>query len=332
MATAAGAEGAVDGPVYVSRRLTDGSLATLRRASVRLRLREVDEPPSADELLAGVVGAAAVICTLTDRIDEGVLDAAGPSLRIVANVAVGTDNIDLDAAHGRGVVVTNTPRVLDDATADLAMGLIIAACRRIAEGDRFLRAGKAWIWGPTFFLGQPVAAATLGIVCYGRIGQAVAARAKAFGMTIIATGGRFLAEHGSADGIRAVDLDELLAEADVVSLHCPLTAATRGLIGAEELRRMRTTAVLVNTARGPLIDEDALVAALRNGQIAGAGLDVFAEEPKIHPGLLEADNVVLTPHLGSADTAARERMCNLAVDNVLAVLAGRSPLTPVTSA
>ncbi|NYJ04488.1 2-hydroxyacid dehydrogenase [Petropleomorpha daqingensis] len=317
------------GHVYVPRLLTDRAMAALEELEHPLVVGE-ERPPTREELLRDVAGAVAVVCTLTDRIDAAVLDAAGPQLRIVANVAVGYDNIDVPAVHERGVVVTNTPGVLDDATADLAMGLVLAAARRIPEGDRFLRRAQPWIWGPRMLVGLDVSAgATLGIVGYGRIGRAVARRARAFGMRMLATPSRSRVWDADADGVTFVELDELLAESDVVTLHVPLTDGTRHLIGDAALARMKPTALLVNTARGPVVDTDALVRALQEGRIGGAALDVFEDEPAVDPRLLELEQVVLTPHLGSAATATREAMCGLAVRNVAEVLAGRPPVTPV---
>jgi lactate dehydrogenase-like 2-hydroxyacid dehydrogenase len=319
----------VTGHVYVARLLTDGAMAALAELGQPLVVGE-ERPPTRQELLRDVAGAVAVVCTLTDRIDAEVLDVAGPQLRVVANVAVGYDNLDVPAAAERGVVVTNTPGVLDDATADLAMGLILAAARRIPEGDRFLRRREPWVWGPRMMVGLDLSAgATLGIVGYGRIGRAVARRARAFGMRMLATPSRSRVWEADADDVTFVELDDLLAEADVVSLHVPLTDATHHLIGDAALARMKPTALLINTARGPVVDTDALVRALREGRIAGAGLDVFEDEPSVDPRLLDLEQVVLTPHLGSAGTATREAMCGLAVRNVAEVLAGRRPLTPV---
>jgi lactate dehydrogenase-like 2-hydroxyacid dehydrogenase len=319
----------VTGHVYVSRLLTDGAMAALADLGHPLVVGE-ERPPTRDELLRDVAGAVAVVCTLTDRIDAAVLDAAGPQLRVVANVAVGYDNLDVPAARERGVVVTNTPGVLDDSTADLAMGLILAAARRIPEGDRFLRRREPWVWGPRMMTGLDLSAgATLGIVGYGRIGRAVARRARAFGMRLLATPSRARVWESDADAVVFREFDDLLAAADVVSLHVPLTDATRHLIGDAALARMKPTALLVNTARGPVVDTDALVRALEEGRIAGAALDVFEDEPAVDPRLLELEQVVLTPHLGSAGVATREAMCGLAVRNVAEVLAGRPPVTPV---
>ena len=316
-------------PVYVTRLLTDDAMASLASLDRPLVVGE-ERPPTREEMLRDAAGAAAVICTLTDRVDAAVLDAAGPQLRVVANVAVGYDNIDVAAARERGVVVTNTPGVLDDATADLTLGLILAAARRIAEGDRFLRRAQPWVWGPRMMTGLDLSAgATLGIVGYGRIGRAVAGRARGFGLRLLATPTRSpLAEEDRA-GVTFADLDEVLADSDVVTLHVPLTDATRHLIGDAAFERMKPGALLVNTARGPIVDTEALVTALRAGRIGGAALDVFEDEPAVDPRLLGFENVVLTPHLGSAGAATRSAMCGLAVRNVAEVLAGRPPLTPV---
>ncbi len=317
--------------VYLSRQLTPAAMAAAGSLGLPLIVHEdPDRPPSREQLLHGVRGATALITLLTERIDEEVLDAAGSQLRVVANCAVGYDNISVPAARSRGVVVSNTPGVLDEATADCAFGLVLATARRLVEGDRFIRSGADWIWGPQSFVGLDVSAgATLGIVGLGRIGMAVARRAAAFNMRIIATGSRATSDEAASYGVQAVDLQQLLAESDVITLHCPLTPATHHLIGDEELALMKPTAILVNTARGPIVDEAALVAALKGGVIAAAGLDVYEEEPRLHPDLRHLENVVLLPHIGSAGQATRDAMGRLAVDNVRAVLAGDPPLTPV---
>ncbi|TYP90755.1 2-hydroxyacid dehydrogenase [Blastococcus xanthinilyticus] len=317
--------------VYLSRQLTPPATAAARDLGLPLVMHDdPDTPPSRERLLRDVAGAAALITLLTDRVDAELLDAAGPGLRIVANCAVGFDNVDLAAASARGVVVTNTPGVLDEATADLAFALVLATARRLVEADRFVRGGREWIWGPQSFVGLDVSGgATLGIVGLGRIGMAVARRAAAFGMRILATGSRATGEEARRYGVAAADLPRLLAESDVVSLHCPLTPDTHHLIGAAELAAMKPTAILVNTARGPVVDEAALVTALETGVIAAAGLDVYEDEPRLHPGLRALDNTVLLPHIGSAGRATRDAMGLLAVDNVRAVLAGEPPRTPV---
>jgi glyoxylate reductase len=287
-----------------------------------------DRPLDPGELRRLLAEADGVICMLSDRIDGAVLDGA-PRLRVVANFAVGFDNIDVSAARARGVEVTTTPGVLTEATADLTWGLVLAASRRLGEGERLVRSGQWKGWGPRQMLGQPVAGGRLGIVGLGAIGQAVAARARGFRMDVVYTNRRRLpAGTEAALGVRAVDLDELLSTSDVVSLHAPLNADSRHLIDRRALALMKRTAVLVNTARGPLIDEGALVEALESGQIAAAGLDVFEAEPAVHPGLLDRDDVVLVPHLGSASTSARGEMVALCVENVVRVLDGRGAVTP----
>ncbi|WP_460792747.1 2-hydroxyacid dehydrogenase [Nocardioides maradonensis] len=283
-----------------------------------------------EEVLRRVAGCDAMIARLTDRIDAELLDAAGPQLKVVANFAVGFDNVDLEAARARGVRITNTPGTLDGATADLAMALVLATTRRVVEGDRFIRAGRPWEWSPTFFVGLDLSAgATLGIVGLGRIGLAVARRALAFDMRVIATPTRSHAAEAAELGIEVMPLDDLLRASDVVSLHCPLNAETRHLLGARELELIGPDGVLVNTSRGPVVDEAALVEALRSGALGAAGLDVFEDEPTVSPGLLDLENVVLVPHIGSAAGATREAMARLAVANVAAVLDGREPPTPV---
>lgn len=316
------------GHVYVSRRLTDGAMARLSDLGRPLRVGD-DEPPDRAALEAGIAGAAAAVVTLTERVDAELLTAAGTGLRVVANVAVGYDNIDLAAAHAAGVTVTNTPGVLDNATADHTLALILAATRRVVDGDRFLRSGRPWIWGPRMFVGLDVSAgATLGILGYGRIGRAVARRARAFDMTVLATSRSHTS--GAEGDVRFVDTDTLLATSDVVAVLTPLTPETRHLVDAAALSRMKPTAYLVNTARGGVVDEAALIDALTAGRISGAALDVFENEPHVNPALLDAPNLVITPHIASAGEATRDAMGFLAVDNVAAVLAGRPALTPVS--
>ena len=295
-----------------------------------LMYRDVDAPMPRDELLVRVAGVDAVVAVLVDRVDAELLDAGGSQLRVVANVAVGYDNVDLAACAERGVVLTNTPGVLTDATADLAMALVLMTTRGLGAAERRVRTGEPWGWSLTGHLGTSLRGRTLGIVGPGAIGLATARRAKAFGMEILLAG-RSEPDPRAVEGLGAfvVGLLEVLRASDVVSLHCPLTAETRHLIAADELRAMKRTAHLVNTSRGPVVDEKALVAALESGEIAGAGLDVYEEEPRVHPGLLQREDVVLLPHVGSATLETRSAMADLAVDNVLAVLAGREPLTPV---
>jgi lactate dehydrogenase-like 2-hydroxyacid dehydrogenase len=320
---------AVSGHVYVTRLLTDDAMEAVAALGVPV-VAGREGPPSRAELLRDAAGAVAVISTLTDRVDAAVLDAAGPSLRVVANVAVGYDNVDVAAARARGVAVTNTPGVLDAATADLTMGLVLSLARRIAEGDRFLRTGTPWVWGPRMMTGLDLSAgATLGVVGYGRIGRAVARRARAFDMRVLATRTRTPLRPAERAAVEFRELPDLLADSDVVTLHCPLTPATHHLLDHAALSRMRPGALLVNTARGAIVDTDALVRALTAGRLGGAALDVFEDEPHVDPRLLTLEQVVLTPHLGSAGNRTRDAMCALAVRNVAAALAGQDPVTPV---
>ncbi|MGN6255169.1 MAG: 2-hydroxyacid dehydrogenase [Solirubrobacterales bacterium] len=315
----------------VTNRLPAAAVDALRAAG-EVRIDEREQALPRADLLDLVAGADAVLTLLHDRVDEELFEAAGPGLRCVANVAVGYDNVDLGAAARHGVTVTNTPGVLDDATADLTMALLLAATRRVVEGDRLIRSGADWTWGMSFMLGSSLQGKLLGIVGLGGIGGRVAARARAFGMRI-AYSSRHPAPEETAGSLEAerMALPQLLAESDVVSLHCPLTPETRHLIGAAELASMKPSAVLINAARGPVVDEPALAAALAAGTIAAAGLDVYEREPQVEPGLLELDNVVLAPHLGSATVETRAAMAELAARNAISVLRGEGPLTPVPS-
>jgi lactate dehydrogenase-like 2-hydroxyacid dehydrogenase len=315
----------------VTNRLPETALEALREAG-ELRTDERTVAIPRPDLLDLVAGADAVLTLLHDRVDEELLEAAGPQLRCVANVAVGYDNVDVEAAVRRGVVVTNTPGVLDDATADLTLALILAATRRVAEGDRLIRAGRPWTWGMSFMLGSGLRGKLLGIVGLGGIGRRVAERARAFGMEIAYHSRQPApAEVEEELGAERLSLDELLARADVVSLHCPLTPETRHLIGAPGLAAMKPGAALINAARGPIVDERALAQALASGEIAAAGLDVYEREPQVEPSLLTLENVVLAPHLGSATVETRTAMAELAARNAISVLRGEGPLTPVTS-
>jgi glyoxylate reductase len=315
----------------VTNRLPEPALEMLRGAG-ELRLDERAGPIPRADLLALVAGAEAIVTLLHDRVDDELLEAAGPQLRCVANVAVGYDNVDVEAAERRKVVVTNTPGVLDDATADLTMSLLLDATRRVSEGDRLIRAGEPWAWGLSFMLGSGLRGKLLGIVGLGGIGRRVAERARAFGMKIAYHSRSPVPPKVEAElGAQRLSLEELLARADVVSLHCPLTPETRHLIGAAELAAMRPSAVLVNAARGPVVDEPALARALAAGEIAAAGLDVYEHEPQVEPALLDLENVVLSPHLGSATVETRTAMAELAARNAISVLRGEGPLTPVAS-
>ena len=312
--------------IVVTRNLPESALRALRDSGADVWVSPEDRALSAEELHDAVRGVDAIVTLLHDRVDDALLTAAGDQLRVVANVAVGYDNVDLDAARRHGVTITNTPGVLTDATADLAMALILAITRRLGEGERWIRSGEPWAWSIDFMLGRDLRGKTLGVIGYGAIGRAVAARARAFGMDVVYADDRAGTDPGQ------VELDELLERAHVVSVHCPLTPETRHLIDAGALARMRDDAYLVNSARGPIVDEAALAAALRDGTIAGAALDVFEHEPKVHPGLVGLDNVVLVPHLGSATVETRTAMAELAAANAIAVLAGEDPPTPVYKA
>ena len=315
--------------LVVTRVIPEPALELLREAG-EVWVSERDAPLARDDFEAAVRGATAIVTLLHDRVDGDLLDAAGPQLRCVANVAVGYDNIDVDAATSRGVLVTNTPGVLTEATADLTLALILMATRRLGEGERVIRSRTPWSWHMFYMLGTGLQSKTLGIVGLGAIGAAVARRARAFGMRI-AYSGRRAADpdlEAELDAMR-LPLVELLSTADVVSLHCPLSDETRHLIDAEALGLMKPTAYVVNAARGPIVDEAALAAALRDRRIAGAALDVFEREPEVHPDLLELENAVLVPHLGSATLETRTAMAVLAARNAIAASRGEPPLTPV---
>ena len=313
--------------VMITRPIMDAPFERLReRCDVTVHENEFGIPRG--ELLEVVAGRDAIVTMLTEKVDAEFLAAAGPKLKIVANHAVGFDNVDLAACTAAGVLASNTPDVLTETTADTAFALIMTAARRIGEGERFLRAGTPWIWGPLMMLGQDLHHKTIGIVGFGRIGQAVARRAKGFGMRVLYTDAVQLTPEVEAEtGAERRELDELLAEADIVSIHTNLTPETRHLFGREAFGRMKDTAVLVNTSRGPVIDEAALADALATGEIFAAGLDVFENEPQVHPKLLELENVVVIPHLGSATVDTRHAMGMVVVDNVFAALDGERPPT-----
>ncbi len=317
--------------IYITRMIQQEMIDTLR-SSHDVEVSPHDRALNRDELLQQVRGRDAVISMLTDGIDGALLDAAGPQCRIVANFAVGFNNFDLQAATQRGVILTNTPGVLDEATATHAWALLLATARRITETDRYVRAGQWLGWGPLAFLGLDVDHKTLGIAGGGRIGSNFARKAAAFDMKVIYSDVARLPEFERQCGATFVDKATLLRESDFLSLHLPLLPETRHYIGAQELAAMKPTAVLINAARGPVVDEVALVHALRNKVIWGAGLDVFENEPLLAPGLAELDNVVVVPHTASATIQTRLAMAKIAVDNVLSVLNGEPPLTCVNPA
>jgi glyoxylate reductase len=278
------------------------------------------------ELLLNVRGVEALLPILTETIDAEVMDAAGPSLRIIANYAVGYNNVDVAAATARGIPVTNTPGVLTETTADLAWLLLMSAARRAGEGERFLRAGRWESWAPMLLLGTDVHGKTLGIYGMGRIGRAMARRARAFDMRVIYHDTQRLTTEDEQNlGVAYTDMPGLLAESDFISIHAPLTPETRHAFDADAFRAMKPAAILVNTARGPIVDEAALAAALQSGEIAAAGLDVYEDEPAVHPGLAACENAVLLPHLGSATLETRTRMAQIAADNIIARLRGERP-------
>ena len=310
--------------VLVTRRLAECALEIVRK-QCKTEVFPYDRAMSRAELFDAIGDKDGLLCLLSDTIDSALLEAA-PRLRAISNLAVGYNNIDIAAATLRGIPVTNTPGVLTQTTADLTWALLMAAARRVAEGDRFTRAGRFGGWSPTLLLGTDVYGKTLGIVGMGRIGQAVAKRAAGFDMRILYADPQPL-EPDTERALHAtrVELDTLLRESDFVTLHVPLTDATHHLIGSEQLRLMKPTAYLFNTARGSVVDEKALVAALQKKQIAGAGLDVFENEPHIAPELLNLENVVLLPHIGSASVETRTRMAVMAAENLVAALRGEVP-------
>ncbi len=319
--------------VFVTRRIPDAGLCVLRDAGIELQIGQHDEERGLDReaLLDGVRACDVLLCLLTESIDREVL-TANRRLRGVAQMAVGVDNVDVAAATSLGIPVANTPGVLTDATADLTWALLLAAARRIPEAHAYTAAGRWRLWGPNLLLGTGVgpspdgARKTLGIVGFGRIGRAVARRAAGFDMRVLATGtARSRADVEAAAGVEWASLEALLAASDFVTLHVPLNAATEHLIGARELAAMKRGAVLVNTSRGPVVDERALVEALREHVIGGAALDVYEDEPQLATGLTELSNVVLLPHIGSATRETRDRMAVLAADAAVAFVHGERP-------
>lgn len=312
--------------VLVTRKLPPGSLDPLEAAGLEVVQWGEDRVMTAAELVDAVGSVDGLICLLSDRIDPTIIGAGAGRLRVVANVAVGYDNIDVGAARDAGVAVCNTPGVLDETTADLTMLLILAASRLASDAERDLRAGTWPGWAIDQYLGQDVHGRTLGIVGWGRIGRRVADRARGFGMQIVHHARRNTGDQGYLE-----DLDSLLRIADVVTLHVPLNDETRHLIDARRIGLMKPTAVLVNTARGPVVDEHALADALHARRIFGAGLDVYEEEPRVHPKLLDAPGTVLLPHIGSASVATRTAMGRLAAQSVVDVLSGRQPSTLVSA-
>jgi glyoxylate reductase len=314
--------------VFVTRPIPEAGLNILHDAlgEPSVNVYPVDGITPQEQVLKGVPGVDAIFAILTETMDARVMDAAGPSLKIIANMAVGYNNVDVEAATLRGIAVTNTPGVLTDTTADLTWALMLAAARRISESERFLREGQWEGWWPLQYLGIDVHNSTLGILGMGRIGQAVARRAAGFNMRVLYTGRSQLPEETEKElNATYVDKARLLADSDFLSIHCPLKPETTHAFGAEEFAAMKRTAILINTARGPVVDEGALVAALNAGEIRAAALDVFEEEPKVHPELFHMENAVIIPHLGSATLATRAKMATIAANNIIACLNGETP-------
>ncbi|MGI6398929.1 MAG: 2-hydroxyacid dehydrogenase [Bacillota bacterium] len=310
--------------VLVTRRLPDEALRLLYD-TCEVELNPYDRVMTKDELIEGIRDKEGILCLLTDTITAEVMDAA-VHLKVISNYAVGFDNVDVKAATGRGIVVTNTPGVLTETSADLTWALLMATARRIVEADAFMRNGKYTGWGPMMLLGGDVYGKTLGLVGMGRIGCAVARRAAGFNMRVLYYDVNRLSEdEEKALNLEYSGFDELLKEADFVSLHVPLLPSTRHLVGARELSLMKPTSYLINTSRGPVVDEKALVEALRSGKIAGAGLDVYENEPEMAPGLPELENVVLLPHIASASVETRTKMGIMAAQNLIAGLRGELP-------
>ncbi|MBM4064416.1 MAG: D-glycerate dehydrogenase [Planctomycetes bacterium] len=311
--------------VYVTRQIPEEGINILKKFCQTVEVNPHDRPLTYDELFRQVKGRDAILTMLSDRVDAALMNEA-KSLKVIANYAVGYDNVDVKAATTKGIIVTNTPGVLTDSTADMAWALLFSIARRIVEGDKLTRAGKFIGWAPLMLLGGDFIGKTLGIIGAGRIGTAMAMRSRGWYMKV------FYTTHSNRNavleemlGAKRVDLETLLKESDFISIHTSLSEKTRHLIGAKELSLMKNTAYLINTARGAVIDEAALVNALKNRQIAGAGLDVYEEEPRLKPGLAELDNVVLAPHLGSATIETRTKMAVMAAENIIAVLNKQKP-------
>jgi len=310
--------------VFLTRRIPDDGIKILQKAGLEVDIFPEERQPSKEEIIRGVKNADALISLLSDPIDREVIDSA-PKLKVIGNYAVGFNNIDVEYAKKKGIVVVNTPGVLTETTAELAFALILAATRRVVEGDKFMREGKFRGWAPMLMLGKEVYGATLGIVGAGRIGQAVARRAKGFNMRILYYSRTRKPDFEEEAGAEFRKLDELLRESDIVSLHVPLTPETKHLIGEREFEIMKDGAILVNTARGEVVQEDAMIRALKSGKLFSAGLDVFYGEPNVNPELLKLDNVVLTPHIGSATERTRRKMAEMVCSDVVSVLSGEEP-------
>lgn len=313
--------------VFITRRIPEIGIELLKPAC-RVTMFNYDDVISREKLKEEIRGTEGIICMLSEKMDQDIIDKA-PGLKVISNFAVGFNNIDIAYATKKGIVVTNTPGVLTDATADLAWALLLAATRRLGEGEQMMRSGNFKGWGPLMLLGQDVREKTLGIIGAGRIGTAVAERSIGWNMNVLYVDNKRNLKLEKNLKARKVSLDRLFQESDFISLHVPLTPRTRHLVNENALKRMKPTAILVNTSRGPVVDEIALTHALQNKWIAGAALDVFEEEPALTPGLTSLNNVVLTPHLGSATIHTRDEMAKIAALNILAVLEGKQPPHPV---
>ncbi|ADD07864.1 D-glycerate dehydrogenase [Candidatus Aciduliprofundum boonei] len=313
--------------IFLTRKIPDDGIKILKNAGLDIEIFPYDRIPKKEEIIAGIKDADALISLLADRIDKEIIDSA-PKLKVIGNYAVGYNNIDVEYAKKKGIIVTNTPGVLTDATADLTFALILAAARRVVEGDKFMRQRKFKGWAPTLMLGKDVWGATIGIIGAGRIGQAVAKRAKGFNMRILYYS-RKRKEEMDGLGAKFVSLEELLRESDIITLHVPFTPDTRHLIDYEEFEIMKDGAILINTARGEVVNEEVMLKALKSGKLFAAGLDVFYNEPKVNPELFKLDNVVLTPHIGSATERTRRKMAEMVCSDVVRVLRGEEPMNRV---
>ncbi len=313
--------------VFLTRKIPEDGIKILKNAGLEIEIFPHNRIPKKEEIIAGVRDADALISLLTDKIDREIIDSA-PKLKVIGNYAVGYNNIAVEYAKKKGIIVTNTPGVLTDATADLTFALILAAARRVVEGDKFMRQGKFNGWAPMLMLGKDVWGATIGIIGAGRIGQAVARRAKGFNMRILYYS-RTRKEEMDGLGAKFVSLEELLRESNIITLHVPLTSDTRHLIDYKEFELMKEGAILINTARGEVVNEEAMLKALKSGKLFAAGLDVFYNEPNVNPELFKMDNVVLTPHIGSATERTRRKMAEMVCSDVVRVLRGEEPVNGV---
>ena len=310
--------------VFITRRIPEDGIALLRKENIEIEIFPYERPPTKEEIIQGIRDADALISLLTDKIDREVIDSAS-NLKVIGNYAVGYNNIDVKYAKKKGIMVVNTPGVLTDATADLTLALLLSAARRVVEGGNFMRHGKFNGWAPMLLLGKDVWGATIGIIGAGRIGQAVARRARGFNMKILYYSRRKKINFEEETGAEFVPLETLLRAADFVTIHTPLTKETYHLLGEREFKMMKDGAILINTSRGEVIDESALLNALKSGKLFAAGLDVFHNEPDVNPELFKLPNVVLTPHIGSATERTRRKMAIMVCSDVLRVLHGEEP-------